>query len=170
MNGKNIYVLGIGINEYEVEGISDLEQCERDIDRVKKFFISSLKVPESNYKVLSPKETCREGIITAFRTHFGNLRRGDIAVLNYSGHGSWEKPAKEFIEAKFESSTGQIEGIVPRDARVDGVRIISDKEIRLLVNEIQYTDEGKEKGVQFVGIFDCCYSGSMLKFDQSKER
>lgn len=165
MDTQHIYVLGVGINSYSSGDITDLEQCEKDIERVDKFFKKKLKIPNDNICLLSPKKTKRADIIHAFRTHFSKLGRGDIAVFYYSGHGSWERPGKEFIEAKIESSTGTIESLVPKDARENGVRNIADKELRMLIHELQFDEHGNDKEIQFISILDCCHSGSMMKME-----
>lgn len=170
MSADNIYVLGIGINEYESGSISDLGECEKDIENLKAVLMDKLSIPEGNYKLLKGKEATRKGIIKAFKSHFGQLKEGDIALLNYSGHGSWEFANKEFIDAGLEPEGGHFESIVPVDARKNGTRNIADKEIRWLVNQMQYDKQGNFKNIHFTAILDCCHSGSMIRYEEEKVR
>ena len=90
--------------------------------------------------------------------------------MNYSGHGSWEFANKEFINAGLEPEGGYFESIVPVDARKNGTRNIADKEIRWLVNQMQYDKHGNFKNIHFTAILDCCHSGSMIRYEEEKVR
>ncbi|MEM9934767.1 MAG: caspase family protein [Bacteroidota bacterium] len=166
MSERNIYVLGIGINGYQSDNIGDLNECEHDIERMKKVLMDRLEIPEKNYKLLKGAEATRKGIIEAFQTHFGQLDNGDVALLNYSGHGSWEYANQAFIDAGLEPEGGHFESLVPVDAQINGTRNIADKEIRWLVNELQYDASGNYRNIHFTAILDCCHSGSMIRFDE----
>ncbi len=148
--------------------ISDLNQCENDILKMQTFLVNKLGVPERNYMTLFGDNATREGIITAFRDHFKDLEDGDIALFQYSGHGCAEYANQAFKSAFLETEYGQNEAIVPYDMKVNDMLPIADKELRLLIHEIQQANGGSKKNIPFVGIFDCCHSGSMLRESASE--
>lgn len=161
---KKIWILAISINEYKSEAIANLNGCIPDVEKLKGFFVGELNIPEKNFLSISNKEATRDGIISAFRSHFKKCSKGDIALFYFSGHGSWENTSPEFVDAKLEPPGGRNEVIVCHDSGESGVLPIADKELRYLISEIQNTTQGREsKGIQFVNIFDCCHSGSLLR-------
>lgn len=167
-NFKKIKVLSIGINNYESEQITNLRGCVRDVEKLKAFFIKTLGIPHENYRTLFNDQADRQGIISSFRDHFKALQSGDVAVFHFSGHGSWEPSSDEFIAAKLEPYGGKTEVLVCHNSRMAEVYDLADKELRYLIAEAQRNDQGQHiSGIQFVCLFDCCHSGSMLRQDES---
>ena len=162
-NKPNIKLLSIGINEYKSDSVKDLRKCVQDVELMQAFFSHKLGVPEANLRKLTNEEATRNEIIEAFRAHFQGLEDGDIAVLHYSGHGSWEDTHPAFIDAGIDTPGSRTEVLVCHDSRIDNTYNIADKELRWLVHELQYTPDGQPTGVQFVALLDCCYSGSMFR-------
>ncbi|MEO1628506.1 MAG: caspase family protein, partial [Bacteroidota bacterium] len=153
------YLLSIGINRYASEDISTLEGCDIDVKGLQELFLQKGWVQEENCLLLLDEKAGRQQMIDAIRTHFGQLQSGDTALLHFSGHGTTEPMDAAFVHAGHESAHGRNEALVCHDAFLPGIHPLSDKELRWLVAESQ---QGKE-GVTFVGLFDCCHSGSMLK-------
>ena len=162
-SGENIHVLSIGIDKYAHPDIPNLNECVSDSIQLKKTLQSLLGIPEKQYKVLLNEAATRDGIITAFRSHFSHLKVGDTAVLHFSGHGSEEPAQQAFIDAGWEVPHGQIEVLVCQDSRQAGVYNIADKELRWLVHELQYPKEDPPRPIHFVAILDCCHSGSLFR-------
>jgi hypothetical protein len=107
---------------------------------------------------LSDKNATRHNIIDAFRKRFANLPEGSIALFHFSGHGSWEKTSAEFVEAGIEAPGGKNETLVPYDGGNSGNKNITDKELRLLVAELQV-----DQPTPFVALLDCCHSSSQFR-------
>ncbi len=164
----NLKVLSVGINYYLSENIANLNGCVNDVEKLKAFFIKTLGIPSENYRTLFNDQADRQGIISSFRDHFKNLKTGDVAVFHFSGHGSWEPSSDEFIAAKLEPYGGKTEVLVCHNSRMTDVYDLADKELRYLIAEAQRNDQGQHiPGIQFVCLFDCCHSGSMLRQDES---
>ncbi len=161
---RNIKVLSLGIDRYAHESIPNLGGAVSDARKLRQFFTESLQIPPENYVALYDEAATRTAIIANFRAHFGNLTAGDIAVLHFSGHGSWEPCSDAFIEADLDPEGGRNEVLVCHDSRVDESLPIADKELRLLVAEAEQDSKGDLiEDLHFVCLFDCCHSGSMLR-------
>ncbi|WP_020538770.1 caspase family protein [Lewinella cohaerens] len=164
----NLKILSVGINYYLSESIANLNGCVNDVEKLKAFFIETLGVPSENYRTLFNEQADRQGVISSFRDHFKQLKSGDIAVFHFSGHGSWEPSSDEFIAAKLEPYGGKTEVLVCHNSRMPDVYDLADKELRYLIAEAQRKENGQHiPGIQFVCLFDCCHSGSMLRQDES---
>lgn len=160
------YVLSIAINQYRSADVSDLAACEKDVDQLKTVLQTQFKIPEEQYLVLKNEAATRANILRHFRHHFGQLEDGDTAVLHYSGHGSWEDTSPAFIEAGIEHFGGRNEVMVVYDYGDLGVRNIADKELRWLISEVQTLSTGQRKNISFIGLMDCCYSGSIFRSEE----
>lgn len=165
-SGK-IYVLSIAISRYQSAEVSNLSACETDADQLKVTLQRQYDIPDERYLVLKNERATRATIIQQFRQHFGQLEDGDIAVFHYSGHGSWEDTSPEFVEAGIEHFGGRNEVMVVHDYGIPDIRNLADKELRWLISEIQgHQAGGTPKSIPFVGLMDCCYSGSIIRSDE----
>jgi endonuclease G len=162
-NKPNIKLLSIGINKYISEGISDLYQCVQDVERMQAFLKQLLQLSDRDLCLLTDEGATRENIISAFREHFQGLQAGDVALLHYSGHGSWEDTNPAFIEAGIDAPGSRTEVLVCHDSTVNNTYNIADKELRWLIHELQYNGQGEATGVKFIALMDCCYAGSMFR-------
>lgn len=162
-SGK-IKVLSVAINRYKNSAIPDLSGCGRDALRIRSMLTKQFSVAPTDYCLLRDEAATRAGFIGAFRDHFSDLGPGDIAVLHFSGHGSWENASPEFVEAGLEPAGGRNEVLVCQDSGDAGVWNIADKELRLLIAEVQERAGGEAtQRPYFVCLLDCCHSGSMLR-------
>lgn len=162
----DIYLLSIGINQYQSDRIPNLGACKKDVNNLQQTLIELDLVKRQNCRMLCDQEASRIRILTAFRDHFSQLQKGDIALLHYSGHGSTEPTDAAFIKAGYEAPGGKNETLVCHDSQTPGVYNIADKELRWLIAELQKNTPRST----FVGLFDCCHSGSMLKEDTCQVR
>jgi hypothetical protein len=158
LQSQHLYLLSINVSEYLAPAVPNLPGCLKDRERVKQFFIDRLGVPQSHVTTLSDKNATRHNIIDAFRKRFANLPEGSIALFHFSGHGSWEKTSAEFVEAGIEAPGGKNETLVPYDGGNSGNKNITDKELRLLVAELQV-----DQPTPFVALLDCCHSSSQFR-------
>ncbi|MEL7119114.1 MAG: caspase family protein [Bacteroidota bacterium] len=167
---SKVYVLSIAINGYKSPKVSNLMGCLNDSLKLKNRLQEKLNLPEDHYLTLFNEQATRSNILHAFRTHFGKLQNGDTAILHYSGHGSWEETSPEFVEAKLEPFGGHNEVLVVHDYGEEGVRNIADKELRWLIHELQYTDTETMKDIKFIGLMDCCFSGTIFREEEMEGR
>ena len=164
---SSIYVFSVGINNYKSSRISNLSGCIKDVFELKKKLQSIYSVEESNYTILLDQQATRQNIINTFRKHFSRLRDEDILFFHFSGHGSWEMISEPFVEAEIQPPGTRNELLVTYDSRTDNILPIADKELRWLLAEIQQTTSLKNlpNGIKAFFLFDCCHSGSMLRFE-----
>jgi hypothetical protein len=160
---RRIFVFSVGINRYASEDIHNLSGCANDVRAFQEVLKAHLNIPDIHCKCLLDESATRENIIEGFRAHFAQLEAGDVAIFHYSGHGSWEWTTAEFQGPPFETPGNKNEMILSHDFAVDGVLGIADKELRYLISELQYPKEGKHRDIHFVGLMDCCFSGSMFR-------
>lgn len=160
-----IRVLSIGINKYQhLDVTKHLEGCIKDVSNLRTYLQNKLAISDDDYLTLTNAKAERNNIIASFRSHFADLEDGDIALFHFSGHGSWEETTKDFVDQGLEPPKGRNEIILCYDTNAPHVYGLADKELRWLIAEIQ-----QDKDVLFVGLFDCCYSGSMLRDRESKK-
>jgi len=154
-----VRLLCIGINHYLATDIDDLEACAGDVEKLQQALLSLDLVEKDNCITLIDGQATRSQIIANFRDHFLTMPEDGIAVLYFSGHGSSTAASTELIHQGMESDLSNIESIVCHDSDINGVYDLADKELRWLIAELQ----DKKPDSKFVGIFDCCHSGSMLR-------
>jgi hypothetical protein len=100
--------------------------------------------------LITNDQATRQGIVDTVRAKLiaAPVKKGDVSVLYYAGHGSWMKDSSD--------PRGRVETIVPYDAP-QGALDIRDKEIRQLLNQML------DKGAIVTAIFDSCHSGSISR-------
>ncbi len=162
----NVYLLSIGINTYRHPSISSLHACVSDVQLLRRQLLDlALVRPEHCSELLDARAT-RQQIIQTFRQHFGQIADGDIALLHFSGHGTRQRIPRAFSEADLEIELGKMEATCCYDSRCGNTYSIADKEWRWLIAELQ-TERPRSL---FVGLFDCCHSGSMTREEQVRIR
>lgn len=135
--------LHIGINEYPGTG-SDLSGCVNDANdwRValeKRDFLSTS---------LLNGEAKKSDMIEAISKIVSDTGRDDIAVITYSGHGTWV-PDEDGDEAD-----GRDEALCPNDI-AEGHVLIDD--------ELYDIFSDRKRGARIVFISDSCHSGSVSR-------
>ncbi|MEM8528891.1 MAG: caspase family protein, partial [Bacteroidota bacterium] len=169
-SNEQIFVLAVAINEYESEKVSNLKGCVKDVEDLEKMLKEQYAIPAENYLILKNEQATRANIIDSFRSHFAKLQAGDTAVFHYSGHGSWEDGSKEFVEAGLEEAGNRNELLVVQNYGQEGVFNIADKELRWLIHELQFAEDQTPKNINFIGLMDCCFSGSLFRDTEKRSR
>lgn len=129
-----IHLLAIGTN-YTGESY-ELPDCELDVVRI----VVEFEDYCSSVTTLTGKQATRAGITKAFRAFAAKLNKGDLGLVYFSGHGTYE-----MIKGK------RVEGIV-----CQGGSVIYDFEKRTEFNK-------RKPGSFIVAASDSCYSGGMFK-------
>jgi len=150
-----IHALLIGINDYHPKSnVSSLEGCVNDVHRMESYIKTYYKDLKPKIKILTNEEATRNNIIENFNSELADkVKDNDVAFFYYSGHGSYNLPAKEF--KKFDSRN-QDETLVCYDSRLKGKYDLADKELAVLISKIQ-------EGAEIIVMVDACHSGSITR-------
>ena len=141
--------LCIGIDDYG--GQYDLGGCIADAE----LWQSTLQGIGFITDILTDRSASRDGIMSGIRKLLDDSKPGDIAVLHYSGHGTY------FDDLNGDEADGQDEAWVPFDGLSDGNYLIDDDIRSLLANHL--TD-----GVECTLFIDCCHSGTSSRFAKGR--
>lgn len=146
--------LAIGINKYAYfPAYYQLKGCINDVELIVCVLQDKFGFSPENITLLQDEKATREGILGAMDTLVESVRKNDIVVIHYSGHGS------QMTDREGDEADGLDETIVPYDSGRNGYpnKDITDDEIYLrLLKLTQVTP--------FVTlIFDCCHSGTISR-------
>jgi hypothetical protein len=133
----------IGINYIGTS--NELSGCINDVDAMEKML---MKTGFNNFVKLTDKtlvKPTKSAILNAFTNLLRSSKVGDLLCFFYSGHGSY------ILDRSGDEVDGRDEAIVSLD-----MNIVSDDELKAIIQR-----ELKE-GVTLLGIFDSCFSGSIL--------
>lgn len=149
------YALLVGINHYHPESkqiIPMLKGCLNDVDRWQAFLEMHFPEEQRHIKVLKEKDATYQNVVNHFGDEFLlQAQAGDTVLFVFSGHGSRENAAPEFLPYYPE---GKSETLVLYDSRTSDGLDLADKELAILVERIA------SKEVHVAVVLDCCHSGS----------
>ncbi|MEV0895636.1 caspase family protein [Actinoplanes sp. NPDC049802] len=147
---KTLYALLVGINEYQAAGLPNLSGCVNDVAAAEAHLWATL-APGTRLEalILRDGEATRDAVIAAFRSHLGQAGPDDVALFWFSGHGS-DAEAPDWAEGL--EASGRVQTLVCADSRADGVPDLWDKELALLIDEL---DAG-----HITVVLDSCHSSS----------
>nr|HQU54233.1 caspase family protein [Saprospiraceae bacterium] len=95
---KSLYALLVGINAYQPP-LAQLRGCRKDVAQIEGFINKYVGTGMNvHLKKLEDQQATYGHIKTAFRDHLGQAGPGDIIWFHFSGHGSEEPTAKEFLD------------------------------------------------------------------------
>lgn len=137
--------LSIGINDYPGVG-SDLSGCANDAkDWASTLFYHGFTEQE----LLLDVQATKVAIVEAIKKLVRDTGPSDIAVITYSGHGTWV-PDLDGDEAD-----GRDEALCPWDIGIDG-SVITDDELYEIFSSRRYS-------ARIVFISDSCHSGTVAR-------
>ena len=155
---KKIYALLVGINNY-LSPVSSLNGCVQDVYKMESFLTGYRGSEEKDMVLLLNKDATYAHIIKGFRDHLRKASEDDVVLFHFSGHGSEELTAENFLDLE---PTGKDQTLVCHDSRPGGLHL-ADKELAALIQEVAttYPDGSPKKGSPHIVIcLDCCHSGS----------
>lgn len=164
---KSIYALLVGINDYR-EPVGKLKGCVDDVKNLEKFI--KKQYSDSNQlhiKTLLNEDATYANVSDSFRTHLAQATENDVVWFHFSGHGSEEKSAQEFLAF---DSTGKDQTMLCYDSRPEEMPNLADKELAVLLNTVanEYPDRtSKSTAPHMIISLDCCHSGSGTRSDYS---
>ena len=152
---KNLFVLLVGINDYPAP-LPKLKGCIKDIDQVESY-LNEFCAKDYNLKIrrLEDATATYENVKRGFREHLCAAGPDDIVWFHYSGHGSEEKSAPEFLTLE---PNGKDQTMICIDSGIGGVPHLADKELAVLINEVATAN--KQSPPHILVSLDCCHSGS----------
>ncbi len=152
---KNLYVLLVGINDY-TPPLPRLKGCIKDIDQIEKYLQDfAAEDDQLHIRRLENESATYANVIRGFREHLGAAGPADIAWFHFSGHGSEEKTAPEFLTLE---PNGKDQTLICIDSGKNGVPHLADKELAVLLHEL--ATRHPDGPPHTVVSLDCCHSGS----------
>jgi len=140
---SNKKALLIGINY--IGSMYELSGCINDVEAIEK------RLKETGFKDFvkltdnTPIKPTKSEILKAFTNLLRSGKKGDLLCFCYSGHGS------SILDRSGDETDGRDESIVSLD-----LNIVTDDDLKAIIQK-----ELKED-VTLLGIFDSCFSGSVL--------
>ena len=134
----------IGINRYQVAG-ADLRGCVNDVKDLSAALIEFHGFRKSDISVVTDLAATKKAMETGIKALVRASKKGDVAVLHYSGHGS------HVPDDNRDESDGRDETLCPAD--LDWDEPFRDDWLRK-------TLDGMNDGVRLTVIMDCCHSGT----------
>ncbi|MBI1850304.1 MAG: caspase family protein [Planctomycetes bacterium] len=150
--GGTVYALLVGIDVYP-DPRHRLYGCVNDVNAFESYLNGRVggDAWQIDGRVLRNAEATRQAIIDGFRVHLAKAGPEDVSLFYFSGHGSQETAPPEFWEVEPDRLD---ETLVCHDSRAPGGWDLADKELALLIEEIE------ARGPHVVVFLDCCHSGS----------
>lgn len=146
------HALLVGICSYPNFGPgAQLKGCVADVRAMARALRHRFGFPAENVLRLEDEEATRERILGALGTLCSRVRRGDVVVVHYSGHGSRVRSP--------ERPSGWTETLVPSDSGRAPLpnRDILDSELRAWLLEISNITP------YLTFVFDSCFSGGIVR-------
>jgi len=156
-DGRRRVALLVGVGRYKSGSIPTLSGPPGDVQRIHGLLTGKggYGFPEENVCVLLDGDATVAGFRKAFEESLvGRVRKGDIAFLYYSGHGS----TVEDVSGD-EIGTGMDSTLVLHDSRTGGVHDLVDDEIYERLQALLARTENA------TAVFDSCHSGTVVRGD-----
>ncbi len=134
----------IGINQYQIAG-ADLRGCVNDVQDVAAALVEFYGFNKKDITVLTDAAATKKAMQAGIAALVRDSKKGDVAVLHYSGHGS------NVPDDNDDEADGRDEILCPTD--LDWKDPMRDDWLRS-------TLDGMKDGVNFTAIMDCCHSGT----------
>lgn len=158
------YALIIAIGDYPAKGGWSTISSKNDVPLIKGALLGQ-GFKEGNIKILIDSEATKKGIVEAVTAIQAQIKKGDILVVHYSGHG------QQVFDDNGDEVDGLDEAIVPYDAYVKythnykGENHVRDDE---LANIIANFRNKLGKDGQLLITLDSCHSGSATRGQKAR--
>ncbi|MFN0203536.1 MAG: caspase domain-containing protein [Bacteroidia bacterium] len=160
MPNPKLYALFVGIDKY-AGTVKGLNGCVNDVSNLQQYVNEELTDSfEVNIKTLTNEQATRETIISVFQAHLGQAKEGDFVWFHFSGHGSEELTAMEFIPY---SEDDKNQTLVCYDSRTPNKQDLADKELGALIYEVA------KNNPKMVVTLDACHSGGGTRGEERNE-
>ena len=155
---NRFFALLVGVDRYaNPHQAPHLRGCVADVEGTQALLTSRFGVPAAQIRLLAARLdqsddpntlATRANIVAGWKEHFAQAGAGDVVFFHYSGHGSQARSSDP------NEPDGYDETLVPHDSRTPGVYDIADKELAMLILEVE------QRGAQVLVFLDCCHAGS----------
>ncbi len=166
---KSIFALLVGINEYR-DPVKPLLGCVDDVKNLEHFIKKQYAdTKQLQIKTLLNENASYANINESFKKHLAQANENDIVWFHFSGHGSEEKSAPEFLPF---DSTGKDQTMLCYDSRPGEMQNLADKELAVLLNSVanEFPDGSIKSAPPHIIIsLDCCHSGSGTRSTRTNE-
>ncbi|HVH26200.1 MAG TPA: caspase family protein [Vicinamibacterales bacterium] len=135
----------IGINKYQVPG-ADLRGCVNDVKNLREALINLYGFKSGDVVTLTDAAATKKAMQARITRLVRDSKKGDVAVLHYSGHGSHVPD-----DANLDEADGRDEILCPTD--LDWEDPLRDDWLRTAFDKTR-------AGVSLTVIMDCCHSGT----------
>jgi hypothetical protein len=136
----------IGINKYLIPG-ADLRGCVNDVLDLRAVLTEFGGFRKSDITTLTDTAATRKAMIDGIKSLVKASKKGDVALLHFSGHGSHVPDDDE----NRDEADGRDEILCPTDLNWDDP---------LRDDWLRKTFDALRSGVNFTVIMDCCHSGT----------
>jgi hypothetical protein len=134
----------VGVNKYRIAG-ADLRGCVNDVKDLAAALVELHGFKKSDITVVTDLAATKKAMEAGIKALVRDSRKGDVAVLHYSGHGS------NVPDDNRDESDGRDEILCPTDL---------DWDDPLRDDWLRKTLDGVRAGVNLTVIMDCCHSGT----------
>ena len=134
----------IGINRYQIPG-ADLRGCVNDVEDLSQVLRSFHGFKAADITKLTDGAATKKAIQSGIKKLLRGLKKGDVALLHYSGHGS------NVPDDNGDEADGRDEILCPTD--LDWKDPLRDDWLRASFDRLP-------KGAGLTVIMDCCHSGT----------
>ena len=135
----------MGINKYLIAG-ADLRGCVNDVTDLSAVLTEFAGFKKSDITLLTDKAATKKAMMAGIRKILKASKKGDVALIHYSGHGSHVPDDEPRDEAD-----GRDEILCPTDLNWDDT---------MRDDWLRQTFDSVAAGVNLTVIMDCCHSGS----------
>ena len=134
----------VGINRYQIAG-ADLRGCVNDVKDLSAALVEFHGFKKKDITVLTDLGATKKAMQAGIRTLLRDSKKGDVALLHFSGHGS------HVPDDNKDEADGRDEILCPADL---------DWDDPLRDDWLRTTLDGAPSGVNLTVIMDCCHSGT----------
>ncbi|HTM97855.1 MAG TPA: caspase family protein [Pedobacter sp.] len=165
INAQNKYAVIVGINDYykakNIKSEYSLKGCVNDALGVKTLLLNRFDFEPKNINTLLNQAATQNNLVNALEQILSKSQAGDAVVFYYSGHGTFiDNPALDEDVVK----RGYNQSLVMSDLySKDYECLVRDNILKKLFNKFV------AKKVILTSIFDCCFSGGMVKSSYIEE-
>lgn len=143
----------VGINEYSGT-IPALKGCVNDVMLQKELLIYRFGFKSEDIRILTDKQTTRQGILTAFEEHLiQQAKPGDVVVFHFSGHGS------QVEDRDRDSPDGLNSTFVPIDSELPPGYPITGGAVQDIMGHTLFLLMSALKTDNVTVVLDSCHSG-----------
>ncbi|RMJ08164.1 hypothetical protein CDV36_012223 [Fusarium kuroshium] len=163
------YALLIGIAYYREK---PLKGCVNDVRELEKLLqkhrqnidIKTLTATPTTPVSCHPAEDesslpTHDNVLSSLNSIISRASSGDFVYVHFSGHGTTVEP-KSNGDRKPDASTGDL-ALVLFDKGPDGIRYLRGQELSISLKQ------AVDKGLKLTLVLDCCFSGSVVRNDDS---